>query len=154
MQESLRDLLRKKVLDMKADTACFYTETYNIVAVLLRLSPEAPQIINDRIRVMYDRPSAKYHMPLPQLEDLYAKFKGDFSVKIKTRPEMHFHDVKTVLDRVRRDLLFYLVLLEEPKGNYNIILDKIQKNDTDAGVSTGTPPGDASVGDTTRQGAE
>lgn len=125
--ESLREQLRKKIVDMKPDGIGFYTDTYNIVAVLVRLTPDAPEKIMEKMRTLYERPSTDYGISLSQLEDLYFKYKGDFNLKIKTKPRLDLHDMKAILDRARRDMLFYLALLEEPKSNYNILLEEVKK---------------------------
>lgn len=128
--ETFREQLRKKVVDMKTDGAGFYTETYNIVTVLLRLNTDAdfPEEVFERMALLYNKPSKAYGLSLAQLEDLYFKYKGDFSLKIKTTPRIGLHEVKSILDRARRDLLFYLALLEAPKSNYGILLKEVKKN--------------------------
>jgi len=134
-QNSLRDQLRKKIIDMKPDTAGFYTETYNIVSVLVRLTPNSPQIVSERMMHMYNRPDKTLGFSLAQLEDLYFRYKGDFTLKIKTKPKADLYDMKRILDRTRRDLLFYLALVEEPKSSFSILLEKVKKNNTDAGTA-------------------
>lgn len=125
--ETFRELLRKKIVDMKPDSVGFYTETYNIVTVLMRLSLDPPERVVDRLRVLYSKPDKAYGLSLAQLEDLYFKFKGDFSLKIKTSPKIGLHEMKAILDRSRRDMLFYLAILESPKSNYNILLEEVRK---------------------------
>ncbi len=124
MEESFRKQMRKKVLDIKTDFAGFYTETYNLVSVLLRLNPDDKlEPVRDKMMMLYRQPSSKHKLNLPQLELLFFKFKDESNVKIRGA-YITINDVKTILDKVRRDLLFYLALIEDRPKDYGIILEK------------------------------
>lgn len=130
VEETLRQQLRKKVIDMKPEAQGFYTETYNIVSVLVRLTPKAPAEIHDRIERIYLHPSPKYQFSLSRLEDIYYKYRGDLALKIRSAPKIDLYDIKEILDKVRRNMLFYLALLDEPTKDYNIILEEMKKGNS------------------------
>lgn len=141
--EPIQLLLRKRVVELKTDMMGFYTESYNIVSTLVRLVPakdsQAIELVQDRIGLLYSKPSSKYGMTLAQFEDLYWKFKGDSTFKIRGLQDLDIYGIKRVLDKVRRDLLFYLALLDEPVKNYDIVLEKIKKKDKNDADGQGTP---------------
>lgn len=122
--ESFKQQLKKKVLELKSDSFGFYTETYNLVSVMNRLSIDAPPVINERMSMLYRHPSEKFKLNLPQLEELYAKFKLEPNLRTRGKIKLDVNDVKRTLDRVRRDLLFYLAVIEDKPKDYNIILEK------------------------------
>ena len=113
-------MLRQRILEMKSIDQGFYTETYNIVNVLSRLSPDAPPQIKKRLAIMYRKPSDDHDMSLAQLEQLYFVYRDDPNLQIKARTKIDQYDIKRVLDKVRRDLLFFLALLEENPKSYDI----------------------------------
>ena len=104
--DSFKQQLRKKVIELKADSAGFYTETYNLVSVMIRLSSDAPELVRERMSFLYKQPSRHYKLSLPQLETIYFRYKDELSLKIKGGLNITHNDVKIVLDRVRRDCLF------------------------------------------------
>jgi hypothetical protein len=124
--ETFKEVLRKKVMDLKADSKGFYSETYNIVSVLSSLNPDTPEIIRERLYSLYKQPSEKYGFNLPQAERLYYSYQDDPNFKARGKVVFDMDDLKVVLDRVRRDLLFYLALIEDKPKNYNIMLEKVQ----------------------------
>lgn len=122
-EETFRELMRKRVLELKSTDQNFYTETYNIVRVLSRLDTSDSEIsgtIREELALLYRKPSKKYLMSLAKMENLYMKFKDDPNLKIRARKKMDIYDIKDVLDRSRRDLLFFLALLEEAPKDYSI----------------------------------
>ena len=126
--ESFKEMIRKKILDLKSDVKGFYTETYNLVSVIVSLSlteasPELDLIV-DRMRIIYKCPNNKFKLTLPHLESLYFKFQDDPNLKIKGL-RLDIYDIKMILDKARRDMLFYLALVEDRPKNYNIILEKV-----------------------------
>lgn len=131
MEESFRKQMRKKVLDIKTDFSGFYTETYNLVSVLLRLNPDDKlEPVRDKMIMLYRQPSSRHKLNLPQLELLFFKFKDESNVKIRGA-YITINDVKTILDKVRRDLLFYLALIEDRPKDYGIILEKEKEKKDD-----------------------
>lgn len=127
--ETFRQQLRKKIIDLKPEIEGFYTESYNLVEVMLRLNPGAldeqtMQKLGLKMDKLYNMPGERHKVNLAQLERLYFRFKEDPNVKLKSREKMDMTDVKTILDKVRRDLLFYLALVEDRPSNYDIVLRK------------------------------
>lgn len=132
MEETFKAQLRKKVLDLKIETQGFYTELYNLVAVMIRLNPDAfnkgtADLLDRKMHQIYHAPSSKYLIGLPQFEQLLFTHKDDPNVKIRSKIKIDMSDVKTILDKVRRDLLFYLALVEDRPKDYNIVLEKAAK---------------------------
>lgn len=140
--EPIQLMLRKRVVELKTDMPGFYTESYNIVSTLVRLSPvkdsQAIEVVQERIGSLYTKPSSKYMLTLAQFEDLYWKYRGDSTFKIKG-VQLDIYGIKRVLDKVRRDLLFYLALLDEPTRNYNIVLGKIKQHEKNNADGQSTP---------------
>ena len=129
MTEKFSEQIRKKVLDMKTDFTGFYTETYNLVAVLLRLNIDVElDPVRDKMIMVYRQPSPKYNFGLPHLEAMYFKFKEEPNLKIRGS-YIDFNEIKTILDKTRRDLLFYLALIEDKPKDYGIILEQNTKED-------------------------
>lgn len=129
MEESFKRQMRKKVLDLKTDFTGFYTETYNLVAVLLKLNPDDKlEPVRNKMLMLYRKPSSVHKLSLPQLELLWFKFKDESNVNIRGA-YLDLNEVKTILDKVRRDLLFYLALIEDRPKDYGIVLEKESKND-------------------------
>lgn len=135
-KESIQQMMRKKVLELKTDMPGFYTETYNLVSTLIRLTPadsELVELVQEKIGWLYSAPSIKNKMSLAHFEDLYMKYKGDSTFKVR-KSKLDIYEIKRVLDKVRRDLLFYLAVIEAPAKNYDIEIGRISaaKNDADA----------------------
>jgi len=129
MEESFRNSMRKKVLDLKADKAGFYTETYNLVAVLLKLNPDQKlEPVRNKMLMLYRKPNLKYKFTLPHLERLFYRFNDDPNVLIRGA-YIDMNDIKMILDKVRRDLLFYLALIEDRPKDYGIVLENNSKSD-------------------------
>lgn len=127
MVETFRQLIRKRILEMKTDAPNFYTETYNLVSVILKLSPDPDlEMIRDSMIVLYRKPSEETDMSLPQLESLHRRFKDDFNLKIRGL-NFDIYKIKGILDKVRRSLLFYFAIIEDKPKNYDIILEKQTK---------------------------
>lgn len=146
--EPIQLLMRKRVIELKTDMPGFYTETYNIVSTLVRLTPAADktiELIQEKIGWLYKQPSHKHKLTLAQFEDLYWRYKGDPTFKIRGLLKLDIYEIKRVLDKVRRDLLFYLALLEEPTKNYDIVVREIESINADT-VSTPAPFGLPCVG--------
>ena len=118
-----RQQVRHKILEMKHDNLRFWTETYNLVNVLLRLNPD-PELdpIRDKMIGLYRKPNKKYPLKLSQLEDLYNRHKDDPNLKLRG-VAIDLDDIQDVLDKARQDLLFYLALIEEKPNDYSILLD-------------------------------
>ena len=137
--DTFRQQIRKKILDMKSDAQDFYTETYNMVQVLIRLNPDAfkPEtltLLNEKLEIVYTKPSPKYTMSLSQLEQSYFRHRADPNVRFRSKIRIDITDMKQILDKVRRDLLFYLALVEDRPSNFDIVFkDAIKPNggDTD-----------------------
>lgn len=135
MEETLKQQLRKKILDLKADSGGFYTELYNLVAVMIKLNPDAfnaeiSALLEKKLLQLYNCPSSMHRMALPQLEQLYFVYKNDPNVRIRARAKIDLCDVKKILDKVRRDLLFYLALVEDRPKDYDIVLStSVKKQD-------------------------
>jgi len=128
MEESFKKLMRKKVLDLKTDFPGFYTETYNLVAVLLKLNPDDKlEPVRNKMLMLYRKPSSVHKLSLPQLELLFYRFREEPNVNIRGT-YLDLNEVKTILDRVRRDLLFYLALIEDRPKDYGIVLEKEGRN--------------------------
>jgi len=123
IEGEFKQQVRKKVLDMSQDNARFWTETYNLVMVLLRLSPD-PELdpIRDRMITLYRKPCAEYPLKLSQFEDLYNRHKDDPNLKLRG-VAIDLDDIQAVLDKARQDLLFYLALIEDKPNNYSILLE-------------------------------
>ena len=124
MDESFKQQLRKKIIELKADSFGFYTETFNLVSVMIRLSTDTPAIVSEKMSLLYRQPSPKFRLNLPQLEELHAKFKLDSSLRTRGKIRIDSNDVKRILDKVRRDILFYLAVVEDRPKDYNIVLEK------------------------------
>ena len=142
-REPLQAMMRKRVIDLKTDMPGFYTETYNIVSTLVRLTPpdnSLVELVQEKIGWIYSQPSAKHKMSLAHFEDLYWKYKGDPTFKVR-HSKLDIYEIKRVLDKVRRDLLFYLAVIESPEQNYGIVSGEIKKVDADAVPSPASPPG-------------
>lgn len=116
-----KEMLRKKVMELKMTEAGFYSETYNLVCVLTKLSPDAPALIQKRILTLAKMPSKKYNMSLWQMERLYFKYKDDPNLRIRSKTKMNIDDLKESLDGARIELLFFLAFLEQDKKNYKIL---------------------------------
>jgi len=146
-KETIQSMMRRKVLELKTDMPGFYTETYNLVSTLIRLTPadtELVDLVQEKISWLYSRPSHKHKMSLAHFEDLYMKYKGDTTFKVRKNKKLDIYEIKRVLDKVRRDLLFYLAIVESPTKNYDIQVGKIKKKiDTDA---TPAPPSTGTAG--------
>jgi len=142
-KESIQQLLRKRVIELKTDMPGFYTESYNIVSTLVRLTPakesRAIELVQERIGSLYMHPSLRYPMTLSQFEDLYWKFKGDSTFKARGMRNLDIYEIKRALDKIRRDLLFYLALLDEPIRDYDIVLGAINQKDSADADERGTP---------------
>ena len=122
-KETIQSMLRKKVIELKTDMPGFYTETYNIISTLIRLTPAESELVNlvqEKISFLYSKPSVKHKMSLAHFEDLYMKYKGDSTFKVRKNKHLDIYEIKRVLDKIRRDLLFYLAIVESPAKNYNI----------------------------------
>jgi len=129
MVESFKDLMRKKILDLKTDNKSFYTETFNLVTVILRLNTdEKLEPVRRKMIMIYRKPSEDYGFSLPHLEKLYFKFLADPNMKTKG-VVITEQDIKKILDKARRDLLFYLALIEDRPKDYGIVLE--QEKDSD-----------------------
>jgi len=131
--DTFRQQIRKKILDMKSDAQDFYTETYNLIEVLIRLNPDAfkPetwQLLKDKIATIYAKPSPKYAMTLSQLEQSYFRHRADPNVRFRSKTRIDITDMKQILDKVRRDLIFYLALVEDRPSNFDIVLKNSVKN--------------------------
>lgn len=129
MEESLKAQLRKKILDLKPDYTGFYTELYNLVSVMIKLNPDAfaddtTKLLAQKMKDLYKNPNKQLGLSLPQLERLYFTMKDDPHVKLKSRKRVDMDDVKEALDKARRDLLFYLALVEDRPKDYDIVLLK------------------------------
>ena len=123
-EESFKQQVRKKVLEMKPDAQNFYTETFNLVSVILRLNPE-PELepLRDRMLMLYRKPNRSYSFTLAQYEALYRKYREEGVLRIRG-VSLDLDDIKETLDRARQDLLFYLALIEDKPKNYGIIIEK------------------------------
>lgn len=129
MEESFKKLVRKKILDLKSDFSGFYTETYNLVAVMLKLNPDDKlEPVRNKMLVMYKKPSHDFKLTLPQLETIYFRHKENPNLRIRG-VNIDLMDVKTILDKARRDLLFYLALIEDRPKDYGIVLEKDKDSD-------------------------
>ena len=122
--ESFKQQVRKKILEMKPDAQNFYTETFNLVAVILKLNPD-PELepIRNRMVLLYRKPKENCSLSLSQMESLYRKYREEGALKIRGMAT-DFEDIKEALDKGRQDLLFYLALIEDRPRNYNIIIEK------------------------------
>ena len=151
--EPIQSMMRKKVLELKTDMPGFYTETYNIVSTLIRLIPadsELIDLIQEKIGFLYTRPSTKYNMSLAHFEDLYTKYKGDSTFKVK-KSTLDIYEIKRVLDRVRRDLLFYLAVVESPAKSYDIKVGEILPKEIDTDAAPPSAPSGQQQGSEVRQ---
>lgn len=125
--DTFRQQLRKKILDLKTDAQDCYTETYNLVQVMIRLNPnafttETAKLLDDKLIKIYTKPSPKYNLSLSQLEQSYFRHRTDPSVRFRSKIRIDITDMKQILDKVRRDLLFYLALVEDRPSNFDIVL--------------------------------
>ena len=128
-RETIQAMMRKKVIELKTDMPGFYTETYNLVSTLIRLTPAETELIDlvqEKISWLYSKPSYKYKMSLAHFEDLYMRYKGDSTFKVRKNKKLDIYEIKRVLDKVRRDLLFYLAIIESPTKNYDIKVAEIE----------------------------
>ncbi len=140
--ETFRQQIRKKVLDMKSDQQDFYTETYNLVHTLIRLNPDAftdetNALLKKKLVEIYKQPARKHKLTLSQLEKAYFTHKTDPNIRFRSRERIDLIDMKQALDKVRQDLLFYLALVEDRPNNFDIVLKNAVKNnggDADAGA--------------------
>ena len=108
--ETFRQQIRKKVLDMKSDQQDFYTETYNLVHTLIRLNPDAftentNNLLKEKLKELYDNPSKKHKLTLSQLEKSYFTHRADPNIRFRSRNRIDLIDIKHVLDKVRQDTL-------------------------------------------------
>jgi len=131
--DTFRQQMRKKVLEMKSDAQDFYTETYNLVEVMIRLNPDAFKpdtrlLLSNKLNTIYAKPSPKYAMSLSQLEQSYFRHRSDPNVRFRSKTRIDITDMKQILDKVRRDLLFYLALVEDRPSNFDIVLKDAVKN--------------------------
>ncbi|HUV71411.1 MAG TPA: hypothetical protein VMW25_00235 [Clostridia bacterium] len=129
MDETFRGQLRKKVLDLKPEIEGSYTELYNLVSVLMKLNPEVlpletDRILQKRMELIYSFPDRKRRMSLPQLEQLFFRYKNDPNLRIRSRTKTDLNDVKKSLDKTRQDLLFFLGIIEDRPKDYSIISRK------------------------------
>lgn len=137
--DTFRQQIRKKVLDMKSDQQDFYTETYNLVHTLIRLNPDAfsdetNTLLKKKLFEIYNKPSSKHRLTLTQFEKNYFVHRADPNVRFRSRERIDLTDMKRVLDKVRQDLLFYLALVEDRPNNFDIVLKNAVTNnggDTD-----------------------
>ena len=143
--ETFRQQIRKKVLDMKSDQQDFYTETYNLVHTLIRLNPDAfsdetNELLKQKLASIYAKPAAKHKLSLSQLEKSYFTHRADPNVRFRSRERIDLIDMKQALDKVRQDLLFYLALVEDRPNNFDIVLKNAVKENKDNGsdADTGT----------------
>lgn len=144
VEETFRQMLRKKIVDMKPGEQDFYTETYNLVSTLIKLNPDAfekeiAQLLDNKLETMYTKPGPNSGLTLSQMEKLYQDHKLDPSFRFRRKSDLDLTDIKTILDKVRRDLLFFLALVEDRPNNYGIVLKEavsegkgaMGKNDAD-----------------------
>ncbi len=136
-ENAIMEQLRKKIVDIKVNEMGCYTETFNIVSVISKTLADVPEIIREKLSSIYKKPSQRYNMTLPQLEQLWFKYKEDPNLNIKSKKKIDIYDVKDILDRTRRDLLFILIMLENPKKDYNI---QLEQNNTEAGKPSSSLP--------------
>jgi len=127
--DTFRQQIRKKVLDMKSDQSDFYTETYNLVHTLIRLNPDAftpetNKLLQDKLSEMYSKPNKKHKMTLSQIEKSYFAHKTDPNIRFRSREKIDLIDMKHILDKVRQDMLFYLALVEDRPNNFDIVFKK------------------------------
>lgn len=127
--ETFKSQLRKKILDLKSDSAGFYTELYNLVEVMVRLNPDAfekpiVEKLERKMLSIYAKPDSRYPIGLAQLEKMYFTYKDDPNLRIRSKTKVDMNDIKRVLDTVRRDLLFYLALVEDRPKNYDIVIEQ------------------------------
>ena len=140
--ETFRQQIRKKVLDMKSDQQDFYTETYNLVHTLIRLNPDAftdetNDLLKDKLKELYNNPSKKHKLTLSQLEKSYFTHRTDPNIRFRSRDRIDIIDIKHVLDKVRQDLLFYLALVEDRPSNFDIVLkNAVTTNGADTDTNT------------------
>ncbi len=140
--ETFRQQIRKKVLDMKSDQQDFYTETYNLVHTLIRLNPDAfktdtLKLLNQKLKQIYNNPGKKHKLSLSQLEKNYFIHRADPNIRFRSRERIDLIDIKHVLDKVRRDLLFYLALVEDRPNNFDIVLkNAVEENGSDTDTQT------------------
>lgn len=145
-EETFRQLLRKKIVDMKPGEQDFYTETYNLVSTLIKLNPDAfeketARLLDNKLETMYTKPGVNSGLTLSQMEKLYQDHKLDPSFRFRRKSDLDLTDIKTILDKVRRDLLFFLALVEDRPNNYGIVLKEavsegrgaMRKDDADTG---------------------
>ena len=120
--DTFKAQVRKKILEMKHDNVRFWTETFNLVTVLLRLNPEDElDPIRDRMIVLYRQPDKRFPLKLSQLERLYNRYKDDPNLKLRGIT-IDNDDIQSILDKARQDLLFYLALIEDKPRDYGILL--------------------------------
>lgn len=141
-EETFRQQLRKKILDMKTDAPDFYTETFNLVDVMIKLNPDAfkaetTELLNKKLAKIYSQPSPNYQLTLSQFEQNYFRHKNDPNLRFRSKNKIDLTDIKHILDKVRRDLLFYLALVEDRPSNFDIVLkEAVEKNGDDTDTDT------------------
>ena len=141
--DTFRQQIRKKVLDMKSDQLDFYTETYNLVHTLIRLNPDAftedtNKLLQIKLSTIYNKPSKKHKLSLSQVEKSYYAHKADPNIRFRSRERIDLIDMKHVLDKVRQDLLFYLALVEDRPNNFDIVLKNAVAEPAGADADTDT----------------
>ena len=132
--ETFKEQLRKKVLDLKPEAVGFYSELFNLVAVMIKLNPDAftdttASLLSRKMRQIYQTPMREMPVILPELEKLYFSYNSDPHVRIRSKLKISMADVKIALDRVRQDLLFFLALVEDRPKDYDIVLEKAARVD-------------------------
>jgi len=144
--DSFRQQIRKKVLDMKSDQQDFYTETYNLVHTLIRLNPDAfeketIELLNKKLSQIYNNPGKKHTLSLSQLEKNYFIHRADPNVRFRSKERIDLIDMKQILDKVRQDLLFYLALVEDRPNNFDIVLKNAVTEPQNGSETVRTPRG-------------
>ena len=126
--QTLKEMLRKKIVEMKQTDTGFYTETYNLVSVLVKLTPNVDDLITDKLPELSRNPKGK-NVSLSQLERLYFRFKEDPNLKIRSKIKLDMDDIKDILDYTRRTLLFFLAFVEEERSDYGILREQTEGDD-------------------------
>lgn len=137
-EETFRQQMRKKIMDMKPIDQDFYTETYNITSTLIKLNPDAfeketAQLLENKLETIYNKPSPNSGLTLSQLEKLHYNHRADPSFRFRRKSDIDLTDIKTILDKIRRDLLYFLALVEDRPNNYGIVLKEAVGKSTPQG---------------------